>query len=687
MTEINRIKLLIVDDREENIFAMEALLEDDGIEILKANSGNECLGLLLEHEVAVILLDVQMPGMNGFETAELIRGSSKTRHVPIIFVTAISKERTLIFKGYESGAVDYLFKPIEPNILKSKVRVFIELHRQKQTLESITHKLENTISELIESRKSLRLSEEKSKEAQKIAEEANKAKSGFLANMSHEIRTPLNGIIGMAELVLLSKLTPEQKDKIDTIRQSGESLLEILNEILDLSKIEAEKIELEDIEFNLSEEIEKVSRMLSVKIFDKNLEFIINIDPKLPAFLHGDPLRLRQVLLNLLSNALKFTDHGEITLFAKLISSKGNSVHVRFEVNDTGIGIPAEKLDKLFQNFNQVDSSTTRQYGGTGLGLSISRKLIDLMQGKIWVESIKGQGSSFIFELDYKNTSDKKESPKLPAEDISGFSPVWIIAQNNSIAQNVDNCLQHIGLSDIHRQDGTEALDLLNNKEDKPGCIIIDYQLAEINGIELGKKISSVFRENTINNTTIVLMIPDSVQVSRDELHNAGIHFLLSKPLFADNLRQALLSINHKELVSDDKLVKDQSRPEETRSLKILLAEDNPINTKLVQGFIKFKKWEVDAAKNGLEALVLFKANKYDLVLMDISMPVMDGLDSTMKIRQWESVNKLDHTPIIALSAHAMQGDIDKAIASGMDNYLTKPFKSNDLYQMINKLT
>jgi len=301
-------RLLIVDDRDENLFAMEALLEQPDIEILTARSGNEALSMLLEHEVALILMDVQMPGMNGFETAELIRGSSRTRHIPIIFVTAINKEQQHIFRGYETGAVDYLFKPVEPEILRSKVRVFMDLYHQKQTLENITRKLETTISELIESKKRLRQSEETAREAWKTAEmarqaaeEANRAKSEFLANMSHEIRTPLNGIIGMADLALLENTSPEMRDRIETIRNSGESLLEILNEILDLSKIEAERFELENIAFNPNEIIEKVVRMLAVKITEKNLDLVCHIDPLLPSQLIGDPTRLRQILLNLLS--------------------------------------------------------------------------------------------------------------------------------------------------------------------------------------------------------------------------------------------------------------------------------------------------------------------------------------------------------------------------------------------------
>ncbi|MFA6125835.1 MAG: response regulator [Bacteroidales bacterium] len=685
------VKILIVDDREENLFAMEALLESPDLYIITARSGNEALGILLDQEVALILLDVQMPGMNGFETAELIRGSSRTKHIPIIFVTAISKESKHIFQGYESGAVDYLFKPIEPEILKSKVRVFIDLHQQKQTLENITRKLETTISELIESRKKLRQNEESIREAWKAAEkardaaeEANRAKSEFLANMSHEIRTPLNGIIGMAELALLENSTPQQKERIETIKLSGESLLEILNEILDLSKIEAERVELESIPFNPIEVIERVVRMLSIKIYEKNLEVICRIDSSIPEEIMGDPTRFRQIVLNLVSNAYKFTETGEIGIQADLMADTDQTVMLQFIISDTGIGIPKDKLKQLFQSFQQAEASINRRFGGTGLGLSITRKLLDLMKGDIRVESVYGKGSRFIVSIPFKKFNYTGSQVTLGTNGLMQYSPVLIIEKNQQGAKAAKTVFDTLPLKyEILVKSIANVQELADSITDEH-LIIVDSGVVTPTGKMLSDELPKALKDKTI---PVIIMASGTVNFNRDDLLARGLFAMLRKPLFPRDI-SATLSEQVKETKQNQSPAQqDIIETTGTRSLHILLAEDNPINAKLAVGLMQLKNWKIDCALNGVEALEKFQQRTYDLVLMDIQMPEMDGMEATRRIREIEELNKLKPTPVVALSAHAMKGDIDKALACGMDDYITKPFKPNELYFVIEKLT
>ncbi len=692
MIENLPVKILIVDDREENLFAMEALLESPDLHIVTARSGNEALGILLDQEVALILLDVQMPGMNGFETAELIRGSSRTRNIPIIFVTAISKESKHIFQGYESGAVDYLFKPIEPEILKSKVRVFIDLHQQKQALENITRKLETTISELIESRKKLRQNEESIRDAWKTAEkardsaeEANRAKSEFLANMSHEIRTPLNGIIGMADLALIETSTPQQKERIETIRQSGESLLEILNEILDLSKIEAERVELESIPFNPIEVIERVVRMLSIKIYEKNLELICKIDPAIPNEVMGDPTRFRQIILNLLSNAYKFTEAGEILIEADIEATTDQSVILQFVISDTGIGIPKNRLDQLFQSFQQAEASTSRRFGGTGLGLSITRKLLDLMKGDIRVESDHGKGSSFFFRIPFKRSSDTGTHDQSAIGSIERYSPVLIIEKSRQGSKAAEAIFDTLPLVyEISVQPVVDTVKLIPAITNQ-NLIIVDSGVLTTDGKSLYDELPRALKNH--KNIPVIVMAPSTVNLDRDDILSRGLFAILRKPLFPRDIKATLNEHLKKSIPNISPDQQDIIETPVSRTLHILLAEDNPINTKLAVGFIQLKNWKIDCAVNGLEAVQRFQEKKYDLVLMDIQMPEMDGMEATRKIREYETLKGLKTVPVVALSAHAMKNDIDKAISCGMDDYITKPFKPNELYFLIEKLT
>jgi CheY-like chemotaxis protein/anti-sigma regulatory factor (Ser/Thr protein kinase) len=489
----------------------------------------------------------------------------------------------------------------------------------------------------------------------------------------------------MADLALLENTTPQQKERIESIKQSGESLLEILNEILDLSKIEAEKIELESIAFNPMEVVERVARMLSIKIYEKNLELICKIDPAIPDQVIGDPTRFRQIILNLISNAYKFTDQGEICIEASILDSSEQIVVLGFVVSDTGIGIPKQNLQRIFQSFQQAEASISRKYGGTGLGLSITRKLLDLMKGEIRVESEHGKGSKFLFSIPFKRFSNGDARPSVSNIGLEHFSPVLIIEKDqmaakasSSVFDSLPLLYEIMVLPVVNLENFTKTL---TNQQ----LIVVDSGVLTTTGKKLADELPGALKG--LRNTPVIVMAPSTVNLNREDLLVRGLFSILRKPLFPRDIK-ATLSEQIKQI--DLNLKPDQQDVLEipvTGPLHILLAEDNPINTKLAAGLIQLKNWKVDCAVNGLEAVEMFKVNTYDLVLMDIQMPEMDGMEATQKIRQLESVKGLRAVPIVALSAHAMKGDIDKALRCGMDDYITKPFKPNELYSIIEKLT
>lgn len=816
------ISILIVDDEPRNLVALEAALGSIDCRLVKAFSGPEALGCLLAQDFALIVLDVHMPGMDGFETASLIRSRSRSESTPIIFLTADDRAGQRVLAGYRLGAVDYLYKPIVPDVLRAKVAIFVEMFRKTAALTEMTAELTRREKEVVALNADLEvrvlqrtaaletaIAELKREVAERQRAEATldateqrlrtvvnntpvvlfaldaqgiftifegsglkalgmqpgqivgenglslapgvtdgspgpaelirpedirralagegftavldvfervfevtytphvdaagvsagatgiavdmseqralaRRKDAFVSTVSHELRTPLNGIIAVSQLLLGTSLDLTQQEYAEIIHRSGKALHRLIDDVLTLARYQSGKVVLEDLDLDVRLALEDVTALLFGPAREKGLGIVAHVDRDIPHGLRGDSGRLRQILLNLAGNALKFTDTGELLLRARLESVVGNQVSVRFEVQDTGIGIADEVQSRLFEPFEQADASTTTRYGGTGLGLAISRQLVESMGGQVGINSVHGSGSTFWFVLPLVRDETIDQFPERSLTDLS----VLVVCDVPAQAAALVELLCAWNMHGTRANTELEATTLLDSQvPEAPGIDAVVIALADADGAgarlarrlqdsngEVGQRVVLVA---PVNKLATIAAAPDGAQVIAHPIRSAQLYDALAQLFGADNrptdrtLAQVL-----------DVLATPPGAGEH-----VLVVEDTQMNQLVARRALERLGYRVTVADSGLAALELLARFDYAVVLMDCRMPDMDGFEVTRRIRLHEAANAQRRTPVIALTANAEEGDRESCLAAGMDDYLRKPIDLEKLARAIHEWT